>query len=168
MSAASRLPAEDLRGYRAALGAFATGVAVVTARVDEQLLGMTINSFTSVSLDPPLVLWSVGDRASNFDALCSAERFAIHILAADQRGVSDRFAQSSGDKYAGLDWQMDDAQVPCIAACLARFRCRRFEVYPGGDHRIILGEVESFSSTSGDPLMFVQGQYLEFPVERSR
>jgi flavin reductase (DIM6/NTAB) family NADH-FMN oxidoreductase RutF len=161
MSDRSKLPGDDLRGYRSALGSFATGVAVVTADVGGQLLGMTINSFASVSLQPPLVLWSIGDRASNFDSFCSAERYAIHILSAHQRHVSDRFAQSSGDKFSDAEWEYDENSVPRLPDCLARFQCRRFEVYPGGDHRIIVGEVEHFELSEGEPLMFVQGQYLE-------
>ncbi len=161
MTVKSMKPLEDLRGYRSSLGAFATGVAVVTAEVDGELLGMTVNSFASVSLDPPLVLWSIGDRASNFETFCRAERYAIHILASHQRTVSDRFAQSSGDKYAGQDWASDDQGVPRLPGCLARFQCRLFDVYPGGDHRIIVGEVTAFEAAEGEPLMFVQGQYRE-------
>ncbi len=161
MTAQSTKPQEDLRGYRNALGAFATGVAVVTAQVGGELLGMTVNSFASVSLDPPLVLWSIGDRASNFESFCRAERYAIHILASHQRPLSDQFAQSSGDKYAGQEWAPDDHGVPRLPGCLARFQCRLFEVYPGGDHRIIVGEVTAFEALEGEPLMFVQGQYRE-------
>lgn len=160
MSGECLLPSTDLRGYRAALGNFGTGVAVVTAQVDGELLGMTINSFASVSLEPALVLWSIGDRASNYEAFCEAENFAIHILQADQRALSDRFAQSTGDKYADLDWHADDKGVPYLPGCLTRFLCRHFTVYPGGDHRIIVGEVEGFEGREGKPLMFVQGQYL--------
>ncbi len=161
MTAQAKIPDQDLREYRSALGCFATGVAVVTAEHEGEMLGMTINSFSSVSLEPTLVLWSVGDRAAQFAAFCSAEYFAIHILAASQRRLSDRFAQSSAEKYDGIRWDYDGKRVPRIAGCLARFQCRRHNVMAGGDHKIILGEVESFEFSGGEPLMFVNGQYLE-------
>lgn len=154
-------PAQDLRGYRNALGSFGTGVAVITAELEGELLGMTVNSFSSVSLLPPLVLWSIGDRATNFEAFCSVEQFAIHILSVNQRAVSDQFAQSSGDKYAGLEWGYDRAGVPRLPGCVTRFLCKRFAVYPGGDHRIIIGQVEGFETNEAEPLMFLKGQYID-------
>jgi flavin reductase (DIM6/NTAB) family NADH-FMN oxidoreductase RutF len=155
------LPAEHLREYRSALGTFGTGVAVVTAHMDANNFGMTINSFASVSLHPALVLWSVGHRAAHCRQFCAAERFAIHILGRDQRALSDRFAVSGGDKFAETSWSADQFGVPRIAGCLARFSCRTAVVHPGGDHEIIVGEVEAFEVASGEPLLFVRGEYVE-------
>ena len=153
-------PRQDLRGYREALGTFGTGVAVVTAVAEKQCLGMTINSFASVSLRPPLVLWSVGESSANYRQFCAAERFAIHILGADQRTVSDHFAQTGDNKFQDAAWEFDQHGVPRLLGCIARFECRRRFVYPGGDHHIIVGEVEYFEKSPGDPLLFVRGLYL--------
>jgi flavin reductase (DIM6/NTAB) family NADH-FMN oxidoreductase RutF len=152
---------EDVRGFRNALGSFGTGVAVVTATQGGQCLGMTINSFTSVSLQPPLVLWSVGKGAANYTQFLEAERFAIHILGAGQQSVSDRFSQSGGDKFVDVPWEYDQSGVPRLLGCLARFECRREVSYPGGDHQIIIGAVDWFESLAGSPLLFVQGRYLD-------
>tara|TARA_R110002110_G_scaffold413729_1_gene641548 strand:+ start:27304 stop:27813 length:510 start_codon:yes stop_codon:yes gene_type:complete len=160
-------PALDLRGFRRALGSYATGVAVVTGEWQGELLGMTINSFASVSLQPPLVLWSVGERATQFEAFCAVERFAVHVLAEGQKHVSDRFALSAGDKFTGMQWDYDDIGVPRLDGCLTRFVCRKVDVYKGGDHRIVIGEVEQFEVTEARPLMFVQGQYQDVTTPRT-
>ncbi len=159
------VPGGDVRKFRNALGSYGTGVAVVTAMAGDRPVGMTINSFASVSLDPALVLWSVGDRASEYDLFCKTEEYAIHILSSEQQRVSDSFAKSCGDKYAGIDWELDDTGVPRLKGCLARFRCKLFAVYPGGDHKIIVGEVRSFDHAGGSPLLFVSGRYTEALME---
>jgi flavin reductase (DIM6/NTAB) family NADH-FMN oxidoreductase RutF len=161
MNVAQQQPAADLRGYRRALSAFATGVAVVTARSASGPLGLTINSFASVSLQPPLILWSIGERSADPEAFCTAERFAIHVLGAGQRAECERFARSGSDRFADARWEPDADGVPRLAGCIARFQCRRHAVYPGGDHRIIVGEVLGFETATGAPLMFVLGQYLD-------
>ena len=154
-------PGEDLRGYRNALGSFGTGVAVVTGASEGRPFGMTINSFSSVSLQPALVLWSIDSRATHYHPFLAAERFAIHVLGADQKDVSDRFAATGGDKFTGVAWELDDSGVPRLLGCLARFQCLREAIHPGGDHEILLGRVELFETMPGAPLLFVQGRYLE-------
>ena len=149
----------DPRAFRTALGKFATGVTIVTARdADGQPVGMTANSFNSVSLDPPLVLWSVDRHALSAPAFRAAERFAIHVLADDQADLSNRFARKGEDKFAGLDWAWSDG-VPRLSGALATFECSTRAVHEGGDHEIIVGRVERFAARDGDGLVFAAGGY---------
>lgn len=149
-----------LRAFRQALGTFATGVTVVTARDEEgEPVGMTANSFNSVSLEPPLVLWSVDRRARSAPAFRAARFFAVHVLEEGQAEISNRFARKGEDKFAGLDWRASDAGVPLIAGALATFECRTHAIHEGGDHEIIVGEVDRFAARDGDGLVFAAGGY---------
>ncbi len=161
MKAPISTPAADRRGYRRALGAFGTGVAVVTIEGQDRPLGITINSFVPVSMDPPLVLWTIGERAATATVFCDAERFAVHLLAAGQREVAERFAMSPAQPREGIDWSIDSTGLPRISACIARFTCTRHAIHPGGDHRIIVGEVQDFHYLGGQALLFVDGMYTE-------
>ena len=166
MSAKPLPPASDLPGYRRSLGSFGTGVAVVTIAGAPRPYGMTINSFAPVSLAPPLVLWSIGERHGSCPDFCGAPRFAIHVLAAKQRCLADRFASSAGDPFDGIEWHADAHGIPAIAGCIARLCCVRQAIHPGGDHRIIVGEVENFEYAGGTGLLFVDGRYTEPAARR--
>jgi 4-hydroxyphenylacetate 3-hydroxylase, reductase component len=153
-------PGFDTRSFRQALGQYATGVAVVTARDgDGRPVGMTINSFASVSLDPPLILWSVQLDASQAEAFRAAERFAICVLGADQELDARRFAGAEADRFPTDPALVDAHGVPLIAGARAQFSCRRWAVYPGGDHDIIVGEVDHFTVQAGAGLLFHQGRF---------
>ncbi|WP_116132562.1 flavin reductase family protein [Tropicimonas sp. IMCC34043] len=152
------------RAYRTALAAFATGVTVVTCRSDEGPLGFTASSFTSVSLDPPLVLWCPAVTSPRHDAFAAAEHFSIHVLGVHQRALSDRFAMDARD-FTGVDWSEGPAGVPLLADCPSRLDCRLFATYPGGDHTIVLGQVERVVHTPGAPLVFALGSYGRFDEE---
>lgn len=151
------------REYRDTLGAFATGVTVVTVDSPTGPLAMTANSFSSVSLDPPLVLWSPARGSRRFDAMTTAERFAIHVLGAGAEDLAQRFARSGHD-FDGL--AMDP--VPGAAAPLldegwiARFLCTRVAVHDAGDHAIVVGRVEEAARREGPPLVFAGGAYGDF------
>lgn len=148
------------RDFRLALGSFATGVTVVTARApDGRLAGLTANSFASVSLDPPLVLWSLSRRAPSCAVLLAATHFAIHVLAEDQHALSVRFATSGTDKYAGLDVGEGLGGAPLLSGAAALFECRRRQTYDGGDHLIFLAEVERYTHAERAPLLFHRGRY---------
>lgn len=151
----------DTRQFRQALGAFATGVTIVTTRDrDGNDVGLTVNSFNSVSLEPPLVLWSLArSSAQLLTAFTEAEYFTVHILAADQEALSNLFASRGVDKFAGLDVQRGVGDVPLLAGCTARFQCRTAHRYAGGDHEIFLGEVVAFENTECAPLLFHAGRY---------
>ncbi len=153
-------PFLDSRSLRDALGEFATGVAVVTARAaDGQPVGVTINSFASVSLDPPLILWSLGLQSPSLAVFESCSHYAVNILAADQADLSQRFSQSQNDKFAGIDTTGGAGGTPLLPGCCAWFECRNEARYPGGDHIILLGYVEEFQRAEKPPLIFHGGQY---------
>ena len=146
--------------FRNALGAFTTGVTIVTTRgTDGNDYGLTANSFNSVSLDPPMVLWSLSKTSLNLKGFASAEYFAVHILAADQEATSNRFAKSSPDKFAGVSIERGHGEVPLLDGCSARFECRMRHQYEGGDHVIVVGEVINFDNFNRPPLAFHGGTY---------
>ena len=151
----------DGRDLRRTLGTFVTGVTVVTT-VDEdgRFHGVTANSFSSVSLDPPLVLWSQAVAAQSHPVFFKAERFAVNILAEHQVDLSNRFAKSSAEKFAGLDVDIGLGGVPLLRGCSAWLECRAFSRLPGGDHTIYLGEVQSIDQAERKPLAFGNGRYL--------
>lgn len=152
---------ETARDFRRALGQFATGVTVVTCDSEIGSLGITANSFASVSLDPPLVLWSPARASRRFNAFVEAERFAIHILGEAQQFVMEKFI-SHGTAFDGLDWHIGEGDVPLIDGCLARFECARHAVHDGGDHAIVVGEVIAVTKGEGRPLLFQGGAYGRF------
>jgi len=146
--------------FRAALGSFATGVTIVTTKAaDGSDVGMTANSFNSVSLDPPMVLWSIGKSALSQPAFAAAEYFAVHILASDQEDLSNRFARRGEDKFQAIDLERGPGGVPLLPGCAARFKCRTAYRYEGGDHDIIVGEVVEFDHFEKKPLLFHRGKY---------
>ncbi|HEX5206441.1 MAG TPA: flavin reductase [Steroidobacteraceae bacterium] len=148
------------RRYRSALGAFATGVTIVTTRDGEgRDIGLTANSFNSVSLDPPMVLWSLAKNARSLPAFLAAPHFAVHVLAADQEELSLRFATRGSEKFAGLDIERGASQVPLLRGCSARFQCHTAFRHEGGDHVIFVGAVEAFDHSDRPPLVFHGGRY---------
>ena len=153
-------PALDPMAFRAALGSFATGVTVITARsADGKPVGLTANSFNSVSLDPPMVLWSLARKSSSLPVFSEAGHWAVHVLASDQEFLSNRFARSGTDMFAGLDLESGAGGVPMLQGCAARFQCRTSFQYEGGDHVIFVGEVVAFDRAERSPLVFHAGRY---------
>jgi flavin reductase (DIM6/NTAB) family NADH-FMN oxidoreductase RutF len=150
-----------MRALREAFGRYATGVAVITtATACGERAGVTVNSFTSVSLDPPLVLWCLSNRAPSAPLFLRAGRFAVNVLAADQGHLSRRFATPSADKFAGVE--LLGTPLPVLAGTLAHFVCRTERVHDGGDHHIFVGAVEHYQHADGEPLVFHSGRYREF------
>jgi len=122
----------DVRDLRNAFGMFATGVTVVTTCTPEgRPVGLTCNSFASVSLKPPLVLWSLSLRAASYDAFVQASHFAVNVLAADQAALSQRFAKTGGDKFTGIEWRTGLAEMPLLDGAVASFTCRSTHRHPG-------------------------------------
>ncbi len=153
-------PTLDRQAFRAALGSFATGVTVITTRAaDGTPVGLTANSFNSVSLDPPMVLWSLARKSLSLPVFCACSHWVVHVLAADQEALSGRFARSGEDKFAGLKIESGTAGVPLLQGCAARFQCRGSFQHEGGDHVIFVGEVISFDRTDRAPLVFHAGRY---------
>ncbi len=152
----------DALRLRQALGSFATGVTIVTVRdATGQRLGVTANSFSSLSLEPPMVLWSLARNAYSLPAFTAADRFVVHILGDDQLRLSERFASRGTDKFAGIQHDLSPEGLPLLHNCLARFDCRKAHTYEGGDHVILAGHVERFDCAEGMPLVFHAGRYAK-------
>lgn len=150
----------DLRDFRSTLGQFATGVTVVTTRTPQGTkVGMTANSFTSVSMDPPLVLWCPSKFAPSLEDFESATHFAINVLESSQHVLSRQFATPAADKFAGVDCLEGIAGLPLLGGAVATFQCRTVARHQAGDHVIYVGEVEKYSRVEGDPLVFHAGAY---------
>jgi flavin reductase (DIM6/NTAB) family NADH-FMN oxidoreductase RutF len=145
---------------RAALGRFATGVTVITCRSAEGgLVGLTANSFNSVSLDPPLVLWSLSKRARSLRAFREATHFGVNVLAWDQVEVAQRFASAIADRFAGLPFHEGEGGVPLLDGCVARFVCVTHHQYEGGDHVIFVGRVHSCIAEDKPALIYYGSRY---------
>ena len=157
----ANLQAFDSRELRQVLGSFVTGVTVITT-VDAhgKPHGLTANSFSSVSLDPPLILWSQSLKAPSHPVFRDAERFVVNILCDDQVEVSQRFARGGTEKFTGCPTRPGLGGVPLLGGCSAYLECRRISSFPGGDHMIFLGEVERIERTGRQPLVFGGGRYL--------
>ena len=159
-NAMAESPTNNTGNFRNALGSFATGVTVVTAIGRNGVkVGMTANSFNSVSLDPALVLWSIGRKSSCFDGFMQAKAFAIHVLAADQQAVSNHFARSGREKFADLHYTSGIDGVPILSHYSACFQCSTESQYDGGDHVILVGKVIEFVNNELEPLLFYRGKY---------
>lgn len=152
----------DPRAFRNALGTYATGVTVVTTvGTDGTLVGLTCNSFSSVSLSPPLVLWSLSLRSPNLSNFLQAPNFAINILAAGQANLARRFAQAVANKFEGAGYQLGIAGVPLIDGAAAQLECRNETRYYSGDHVIFIGHVLRYACRDCVPLVFCRGCYTE-------
>lgn len=150
----------DPREFRRALGMFATGVTVITTRSEDgRRVGVTANSFTSLSLDPPLVLWALDRSATSLAAFSACTNFAVNILASHQHELSRQFATSGGDKFVGVELTEGPDGVPLLSGVVARFVCRPVRQLDAGDHVIVIGEVEQYETFDGEPLVFHSGAY---------
>jgi flavin reductase (DIM6/NTAB) family NADH-FMN oxidoreductase RutF len=153
----------DPRDFRNALGTYATGVTIITAAgADGKPYGITCNSFASVSLNPPLVLWSLVLYSSSLSAFHDASHFAVNVLGESQQALANKFAKSADDKFAGVAWTPGLGSAPLLADCVANFQCRAANRYYGGDHVIFLGAVEAYSYNRKEPLLFARGGYGRF------
>jgi len=149
------------RAFRAALGAFATGVTVVTTRTDFGHVGITANSFSSVSLDPALVLWSVAKGSKRHDSFAGSAPFVIHVMAREQDHIASGFSNDS-TAFHGVDWKENSEGVRVLDGCLSTFECSTEALHDAGDHTIVVGRVIRFSQRVGEPLLFSQGKYGRF------
>lgn len=151
---------QEKKLFRSALGRFATGVTIVTTRDQDGLpVGVTANSFNSVSVDPPMVLWSLSKTSYSLSAFSEADHFAVHILSCEQQSLSNRFAQRGEDKFR--DVEIEDGPAPLLTGCTARFVCKTAYKYEGGDHIIYVGEVTDYAANDTPPLLYLEGRYAE-------
>lgn len=150
----------DPKDFRRALGMFGTGVTIVTTRAENgEPVGITANSFNSVSLEPPMVLWSLAKNARSLPVFQSASTWNVHILSNEQEALSNRFARVGEDKFSGLPLDSEAAHAPLLQDCSARFRCKTAFQYDGGDHIIFVGEVTDYDANPHPPLLYVTGGY---------
>ncbi|WP_375460559.1 flavin reductase family protein [uncultured Enterovirga sp.] len=151
----------DTKAFRQALSQFATGVAVITARgPSDEAIGLTMSSFNSVSLDPPLVLFSVDRRAMSLEPMLAARGYAVNILSRSQEELANGFAKSLSDKWADVSHSLGHAEAPLLHGALAHFECEPYAHHDGGDHVVFIGRVVRFSARSGEePLVFFRGTY---------
>ncbi len=156
----------DPRELRNAFGSFMTGVTVVTAvsKTGEQV-GFTANSFTSVSMDPPLLLVCPANKLSSFDVFEQCEHFAVSILAEEQQQASNTFAGSSGDRFSEVSWTADEFGTPLIDGAVTHFSCSAFQKVPAGDHLLLVGKVEAFATTEKLGLGYAKGGYFSLGME---
>jgi flavin reductase (DIM6/NTAB) family NADH-FMN oxidoreductase RutF len=159
----------DPRDFRNALGTYATGVTIITAAApDGKPYGLTCNSFASVSLNPPLVLFSLVVYSSSLTVFQNASHFSVNVLGASQQALANKFAKSSDDKFVGVDWSPGLGNAPVLAESVANFQCRSVNRYYGGDHVIFLGAVEAYSYGAEEPLLFARGAYGRFLADDDR
>ncbi|WP_448030681.1 flavin reductase family protein [Bradyrhizobium liaoningense] len=159
----------DPRDFRNALGTYATGVTIITAAApDGKPYGLTCNSFASVSLNPPLVLWSLVVYSSSLTIFQNASHFTVNVLGASQQALANKFAKSSDDKFAGVDWTPGLGNAPVLAESVANFQCRSVNRYYGGDHVIFLGAVEAYTYNAKEPLLFARGAFGRFTTDDER
>lgn len=155
------MTAFDTRDLRNAFGTFMTGVTVVTSHTaDGEPLGFTANSFTSVSLDPPMVLVCLANTSQNYDALVNSEGFAVNILSEHQIEISNTFARPVDDRFAGVEWHKGPAGSPIIDGVSAWFDCKMHKTVDAGDHVILIGSVQAFDSTTTPGLGYARGAYV--------
>ena len=156
----------DQNLFRKALSRFPTGVAVATTvSASGQPRGMTISSFNSVSMNPPLILWSIGLEAACLEDFKTADRFAVNILSATQAEISQKFAAAQNDRFATIDWSLSAFGVPLIHGAAAILECQVWARYPGGDHEIMVGKVCHLTDNEQTPLLYGLGRLTSFPSE---
>ena len=149
----------DSKFLRKTLGKYSTGVTVVTS-IDNNgnPIGMTVNSFTSVSLQPALVLWCIDKKQPSYNSFMDAKGYAVNILSKDQNDLCHKFASQLVDKIEKVDWEKSENGFPLVKNSLAWFDCKKWNYYSGGDHQILVGEVTSFDSSELEPLTYWNGQ----------
>lgn len=159
----------DQKEFRRALGTFTTGVTIITGRSpDGTPVGVTANSFNSVSLDPPMVLWSLAKNSRSLSAFDGSEYWAVHILSADQDALSNQFAKSGEDKFNNVPVEAGAGGIPLLTGCAARLQCKTSFKYEGGDHIIFVGEVVAFDRSEVPPLVFHGGKYAVATTKSDR
>jgi flavin reductase (DIM6/NTAB) family NADH-FMN oxidoreductase RutF len=158
-----RTSSVDPSTFRSVLGRFVTGVTVITTRApDGRRAGVTVSSFNTLSLDPPLILFSLALKAPSLSVFRAADRFAVNILAEGQEHIARQFARPADDKFEGIEVEDGVDEVPLIAGALAHLECDVTDRYPGGDHEIVLGRLHRTSASERAPLVYHRGQFGQF------
>ena len=162
---ATLTPSFSKAEFRQALGMFATGVTIISARApDGSLVGLTANSFNSVSLDPPLILWSLGLKARSLEQFKGCEYYAVNVLTAHQTDLAMNFSRSDGNRFEGVDYDLGFGGTPIIKGSLATFECSNRSQYEEGDHIIFVGHVQRVTATKGQALIYQDGRFAGIAV----
>lgn len=166
LEVAFAIPGDDLRAYRQSLGSFPTGITVMTAAHDAQRVGLTANSFGSVSLDPPLVLWSLRTESLSLPVYRQAEHFGVNVLAWHQQDISQRFATPAADRFDGVEVTEGATGAPLISGCAVQYECHLVHEFTTGDHVVLIGEVLRYRNFHREPLIFFRGdcRWFDQPV----
>lgn len=160
---------QDMKKFRQCLAKFTSGVTVVTcAGKSGEIYGITANSFSSVSLEPPLILWNIAKVSRSLQGYLDAGHFAINILAEEQKSISKVFARSEKNLFDDIDYSISEHGVPLLSGTLACFECRTHEIVDCGDHHIIIGEVIDYRSTDSEPLVFFDGKYNKIQHDQTQ
>ena len=156
----------NISRFKEVMGNYPTGVTVVTA-VDEQgvPLGLTVNSFASVSLDPLLILWSIDKRVSSYQSFIKTDKFAVNVLSSDQSDICSLFASKDIDRFINCDWKLSEHTLPIISAALGVLQCKTFKTIEAGDHTILIGEVVDIQSENKEPLLYHGRKFGKIPKE---
>tara|TARA_B110000305_G_scaffold192342_1_gene215420 strand:- start:11028 stop:11507 length:480 start_codon:yes stop_codon:yes gene_type:complete len=144
---------------RKALGCFPTGITIVTTEnEDEEPIGLTVNSFNSISLDPPLIIWSISLNTPSISAFRYNKSFAVNILSSDQKVLCEKFSTPATNKFDGIAWEKSPMGIPLIIGSVAQFECITHATYPGGDHEIYVGRVINYTYNNKEPLILSKGK----------
>jgi flavin reductase (DIM6/NTAB) family NADH-FMN oxidoreductase RutF len=152
--------------FKEVMGNYPTGVTVVTT-VDENgvPLGLTVNSFASVSIDPLLILWSIDKNVSSYDAFMKNDKFAVHVLTSDQGDICSLFAMKGKDRFSNCKWELSEHNLPVIAEASGVLQCKKFKTVDAGDHTILIGEVVDIQSENKEPLLYHKRKFGKIPGE---
>ncbi len=157
----SNVTSTEQRLLRDAFGCFATGITVVTADLAGKPVGITVNSFSSVSLEPPMISWCIDKQASLYSLFERTEFFSVNVLSAQQLELCRLFSLGRKEGFDHLNWRRGVKDIPLLADCVANFQCQTVHRYPGGDHSILVGEVLACDISAGEPLIFFNGEYRQ-------
>ncbi|WP_087974767.1 flavin reductase family protein [Oceanobacillus rekensis] len=154
----------DVKEFRNAMGHFASGVTVITTKDEDNFVGLTVNAFSSLSLDPAQILFCIDKGSSSLHAIKKDSPFVVNILQDEQESVCRGFAKKGGDKFFGIDYSLSNEGIPFLKDNLATIHCKVHEIFEGGDHLIVVGNVSDFSCNDNkDPLLFYRGKLGSFP-----
>jgi flavin reductase (DIM6/NTAB) family NADH-FMN oxidoreductase RutF len=160
---------DNVSAFKEIMGNYPSGVTIVTTlNENNKPVGLTANSFASVSIDPLLVLWSIDRKVSSFDAFCKANRFAVHVLAADQAEACWAFAGKEPERFSKVSWELSENQLPIISESLGVLECKTFQKIEAGDHVILIGEVISLSKSEKEPMLYFRRNVGAIPQNWSK
>lgn len=157
---------DSVSKFKAVMGNYPTGVTVVTTTDENGTpLGLTVNSFASVSIEPLMILWSIDKNVSSYEPFTKAEKFAVHVLADDQADICSLFAMKGTDRFANCEWKTSEHNLPIISGALGVLQCKTHKTVEAGDHTILIGEVIDIENYDKDPLLYHRRKFGKIPTD---